>query len=105
MNVLPIAVVERDRSVHSPDLGGLPWRLGGGLPRFTGRWWRGRGPVGSLGAMEQREEPVAMAEATDEERAQARAEFRRKLAEAESRMTPEKRDKVRAALGLDTRAA
>ena len=42
---------------------------------------------------------------TDEERAEARAEFRRKLAQAEARMTPEKRDEVRAALGLDTRAA
>jgi hypothetical protein len=37
--------------------------------------------------------------------AQARAEFRRKLAEAEARMTSEKRDKVRAAFGLGTRAA
>ena len=62
---------------------------------------RGRYPE----SMEQREEPVTMTEATDEERAQARAEFRRKLAEAEARMTPEKRDQIRAAFGLDTRAA
>ena len=55
--------------------------------------------------MEQREEPDTMAAATDEERARARAEFRRKLADAEARMTPEKRDRVRAAFGLDSRAA
>jgi len=55
--------------------------------------------------MEQREEPVTMATATDEERAEARAEFRRKLAAAEARMTPEKRDRVRAALGLESQAA
>jgi hypothetical protein len=54
--------------------------------------------------MEQREEPV-VSTATDEERAQARARFRRKLAEAEARMTPEKRAEVRAALGLDAPAA
>jgi F0F1-type ATP synthase membrane subunit b/b' len=53
--------------------------------------------------MGQREEPDTLAK--DEERAEARAEFRRKLAEAEAQMTPEKRDKVRAAFGLDTRAA
>jgi hypothetical protein len=53
--------------------------------------------------MEQRQEPATTA--TDEERAEARAQFRRKLAAAEARMTPEKRAEVRAALGLDTRAA
>lgn len=61
----------------------------------------GRYPV----RMEQREEPVVVTEATEEERADARAAFRRKLAAAEARMTPEKRDKVRAALGLDSQAA
>jgi hypothetical protein len=55
--------------------------------------------------MAQRAERGAMDTATDEERAQAREDFRRKLAEAEARMTPEKRDEVRAAFGLDTRAA
>jgi hypothetical protein len=55
--------------------------------------------------MERREEPVTTTEATEQERAEARAAFRRKLAAAEARMTPEKRDKVRAALGLDSRAA
>jgi hypothetical protein len=59
----------------------------------------------TLGGVDQREEPDTMASATDEERAQARAEFRRKLAAAEARMTPEKRDRVRAAFGLDSRAA
>jgi hypothetical protein len=48
--------------------------------------------------MEQRQEPTPTA--TDEERAQARALFRRRLAAAEARMTPEKRDKARVALGL-----
>jgi hypothetical protein len=42
-----------------------------------------------------------MATATDEERRQARERFRRKLAEAEARMTEEKRAKLRAALGFD----
>ena len=55
--------------------------------------------------MEQQEDPVAVTTATDEERAEARARFRRKLAEAEARMTPEKRATVRAALGLDASAA
>jgi len=55
--------------------------------------------------MEQREEPVVLSAATDEERAEARTRFRRKLAEAEARMTPEKRAEVRAALGLDASAA
>ena len=55
--------------------------------------------------MEQWEEPDTMASATEEERARAREEFRRKLADAEARMTPEKRDRVRAAFGLDSRAA
>ena len=58
-----------------------------------------------LGLMEQREEPVVLSAATDEERAEARTRFRRKLAEAEARMTPEKRAEVRAALGLDASAA
>jgi hypothetical protein len=54
--------------------------------------------------MERRQEqPVTTA--TDEERAQARERFRRKLAEAEARATPEKRAKLRAALGLDAPAA
>ena len=55
--------------------------------------------------MEQREEPVVETMATEEERAQARTRFRRKLAEAEARMTPEKRAEVRVALGLDAPAA
>jgi hypothetical protein len=55
--------------------------------------------------MEQREQPVVPSTATDEERAEARARFRRKLAEAEARMTPEKRAKARAVLGLDASAA
>jgi hypothetical protein len=55
--------------------------------------------------MEQREEHGVVGTATDEERAEARARFRRKLAEAEERMTPEKRAEVRAALGLDASAA
>ena len=60
---------------------------------------------GTLGRMEQREEQAAVSTATDEERAEARARFRRKLADAEERMTPEKRAEVRAALGLDASAA
>lgn len=40
---------------------------------------------------ERRNDPVTVVTATDEERAQARARFRQKLAEAEARMTPEKR--------------
>jgi hypothetical protein len=55
--------------------------------------------------MEQREKPVTMTTATEQERAAARARFRRKLAAAEARMTPEKRAAVRTALGLDTSAA
>jgi hypothetical protein len=56
--------------------------------------------------MEQRrEQPVTMATATDEERREAREQFRRKLAEAEARATPEKRAKLRAALGFDTPAS
>jgi hypothetical protein len=55
--------------------------------------------------MEQQEEPAVMSTATEEERAQARARFRRKLAVAEARMTPERRAEVRAALGLDASAA
>jgi hypothetical protein len=61
--------------------------------------------TGRLVDVEQREEPDTMASATEEERARAREEFRRKLAAAEERMTPEKRDRVRAAFGLDSRAA
>jgi hypothetical protein len=55
--------------------------------------------------MEQREERVVLGTANDEERAEARVRFRRKLAEAEDRMTPEKRAELRVALGLDTEAA
>ena len=55
--------------------------------------------------MERREEPDTVATATDEERARAREEFRQKLAAAEERMTLEKRDRVRAAFGLGSRAA
>jgi hypothetical protein len=54
---------------------------------------------------QQRETPVSPVVATDEERAEARARFRRKLAEAEAQMTPEKRAAVRAALGMDSSAA
>jgi hypothetical protein len=54
---------------------------------------------------ERREHPVTVTTATDEERAQARERFRRKLAEAEARMTPEKRAKLRAVLGIDAPAA
>ena len=50
---------------------------------------------------EQREQAVTMATATDEERRQARERFRRKLAEAEARMTPEKRAETLAIFGLD----
>ncbi|GEM_PF-6367465 len=60
--------------------------------------------TGILGAMEQREEQV-VSTATGEERATARTRFRRKLAEAESRMTPEKRAEVLAAFGIDSSAA
>ena len=49
--------------------------------------------------MEQRQEQPAT-EATDQERQEARARFRRKLAAAEARMTPEKRAKARAVFGL-----
>jgi hypothetical protein len=53
----------------------------------------------------RREHPAAVVTATDEERTRARERFRRKLAEAERRATPEKRAKLRAALGFDTSAA
>ena len=53
---------------------------------------------------QQREQPAWPINATEEERAEARARFRRKLAEAEARMTPEKRAEVRAALGMDAPA-
>jgi hypothetical protein len=46
-----------------------------------------------------------MATATDEERRQARERFRRKLAEAEARMTEEKRAKTLAVFGLDSSTA
>lgn len=63
--------------------------------------------IGILGRVERREDrerPASVVTATDEERAEARARFRRKLAEAEARMTPEKRAAVRAAFGLDQSA-
>jgi hypothetical protein len=52
--------------------------------------------------MEERERPVAADAPTEEERAEARERFRRKLAEAEARMTPEKRTKLRSELGLES---
>ena len=69
-----------------------------------------RGPTWSANlrytcSMEQREERVVLGTANDEERAEARDRFRRKLAEAEDRMTPEKRAELRATLGLDAEAA
>jgi hypothetical protein len=42
---------------------------------------------------------------TDEERARARERFRRKLADAQRRATPERRAKLRAALGFTAPAA
>jgi len=54
--------------------------------------------------MEQRPEPTTVV-ATEDERAQARRRFRRKLAAAQSRMTPEKWAELRTALGLDSNAA
>jgi hypothetical protein len=54
--------------------------------------------------MEQhQEQPVH--EATDDERREVRARFRRKLAAAEARMTPEKWDELRRMLGLPASAA
>jgi hypothetical protein len=54
--------------------------------------------------MEQRQEqPVH--EATDEERREARARFRQKLAAAEARMTPEKWAELRRKLGFPATAA
>jgi hypothetical protein len=50
---------------------------------------------------QQREQPAWPIKATEDERAEARARFRRKLAEAEARMTPEKRAKALAVFGLD----
>ena len=47
---------------------------------------------------------TAMA-ATDEERAHARERFRTRLADAQRRATPEKRAKLRAALGFTAPAA
>jgi hypothetical protein len=53
--------------------------------------------------MEERaEQPVPAGAPTEEERAEARERFRRKLADAEARMTPEKRTKLRSELGLDS---
>ena len=54
---------------------------------------------------QQREKPVWPVTATEEERVEARVRFRRKLAEAEARMTPEKRAKALAVFGLDSSAA
>jgi len=52
--------------------------------------------------MEERaEQPVPAGTPTDEERVEARERFRRKLAEAQERMTPEKRTKLRSELGLE----
>jgi hypothetical protein len=60
----------------------------------------------SLSVMgERREQLVTAATVTDEERLEARERFRRRLAEAEARMTPEKRAKVLAIFGLDPSAA
>lgn len=53
----------------------------------------------------QGEHPATVTAATDEERAQARERFRRKLAEAQRRATPEKRAELRAALGITSPAA
>jgi hypothetical protein len=58
-----------------------------------------------MGMDQRRERPVPVVTATDEERAQARERFRRNLSEAESRMTPEKRDKALAIFGLDASTA
>jgi hypothetical protein len=46
-----------------------------------------------------------VATATDEERARARERFRRRLVDAEARMTPEKRAKTLAIFGLDASTA
>jgi hypothetical protein len=54
---------------------------------------------------ERREQPVTVVTATEQERAQARERFRRKLAEAERRATPEKRAELRARLGFDSPTA
>jgi hypothetical protein len=51
--------------------------------------------------MEERAEHPAADAPTEEERAEARERFRRKLAEAQARMTPEKRTKLRSELGLE----
>jgi hypothetical protein len=58
----------------------------------------------------RRDQPVTAAAATgpavsDEERAHARERFRRRLEEAQRRATPEKRAKLRAALGFDAPVA
>jgi hypothetical protein len=51
--------------------------------------------------MEERAEHSGPAGApTEEERAEARERFRRKLAEAQEQMTPERRTRLRAELGL-----
>jgi hypothetical protein len=53
--------------------------------------------------MEERaEHPGPAGAPTEEERAEARERFRRKLAEAEAQMTPERRTRLRAELGLDS---
>jgi hypothetical protein len=51
----------------------------------------------------ERKEPATTD--VDAERAAVRARFRRKLAAAEARMTPEKRAKVREIFGLNSSAA
>lgn len=53
---------------------------------------------------QQREMPAWPVTATEQERAEVRARFRRKLAEADARMTPEKRARALAVFGLDASA-
>jgi hypothetical protein len=53
---------------------------------------------------ERAEQSVTAGVPTEEERAEARERFRRKRAEAEAKMTPEKRTKLRSELGLDSPA-
>jgi crotonobetainyl-CoA:carnitine CoA-transferase CaiB-like acyl-CoA transferase len=53
---------------------------------------------------QQREMPAWPVTATEQERAEARARFRRKLAEADARMTPDKRARALAVFGLDASA-
>jgi hypothetical protein len=55
--------------------------------------------------MEERaEHPGPAGPPSEEERAEARERFRRKLAEAEAQMTPERRTRLRVELGLETPA-